>query len=376
MQTALLIALLLFATTFLAGWAVGLFPWHGRWSSSLLAFATGILLAAAMAVAIPEGFDWMPRGTPDRFLAGVTLLAGFLLPLFFGGRSTSGRMTTGLTVHALVEGVPLGGGIATGHLPLILSLLVAVLSHKWLVAFSFAAFLKEATPSGMDRGRRFVLPLLTFSLATPLGVLMGTYLFERLPAPGASLGLLFSAGSFLYVATAETLFKLPQPPPKRLILLGILLITALQLALERFPFTSEMGEGGRGERASAGGPLLDFGAKVLGLGSLGMDGSPFPPLRGNRLRPGGCLPLWSSRGSPAPVGSVANIRMDGEPETAIGKSAQGAALHRSPSMESLNASQSLCGAGSRVDGFPPWRASNASQREVALKFRPMAFLHR
>ncbi|EAW14061.1 Mn(2+) transporter ATX2 [Aspergillus clavatus NRRL 1] len=118
--------------------------------------------------------------------------------------SHSFATTTGLVIHAAADGIALGASTSDTGLSFIIFL--AIMVHKAPASFGLTSvLLKQGLSSRAARAH-----LLVFSLAAPLGAL-ATFLFVRLLRSGSAsdeaatlwrtgMLLLFSAGTFLYVA--------------------------------------------------------------------------------------------------------------------------------------------------------------------------------
>ncbi|PLB47872.1 Zinc/iron permease [Aspergillus steynii IBT 23096] len=118
--------------------------------------------------------------------------------------SHSFATTTGLVIHAAADGIALGASSSDAGLSFIIFL--AIMVHKAPASFGLTSvLLKQGLSSRAARAH-----LLVFSLAAPVGALM-TFLFVQVMGAGSSgdetgtrwrtgVLLLFSAGTFLYVA--------------------------------------------------------------------------------------------------------------------------------------------------------------------------------
>ncbi|CAL8274256.1 unnamed protein product [Merluccius merluccius] len=124
-------------------------------------------------------------------------------------RIASSKLTTtlGLVVHAAADGVALGAAASTSQTSVQLIVFVAIMLHKAPAAFGLVSFLMHA---GLERNR-IRKHLLVFALAAPL-LAMLTYVClsqsskEALSDVNATgVAMLFSAGTFLYVATVHVL---------------------------------------------------------------------------------------------------------------------------------------------------------------------------
>lgn len=120
----------------------------------------------------------------------------------------------GLVVHAMVDGVALGAAVREGDSALGMLVFLAIILHKAPSSFGLTSYLLHQGLSKPDILSR----LLIFSCAAPLGAL-ATYGFlsaslfvytEEMLA----LCLLFSGGTFLYVATAHILPEIQSHSPR------------------------------------------------------------------------------------------------------------------------------------------------------------------
>ncbi|XP_037652469.1 zinc transporter ZIP9 [Sebastes umbrosus] len=157
---------------------------------------------------------------------GVSLVLGFVFMLLVdqigsshvhstegldpeAARVASSKITTtlGLVVHAAADGVALGAAASTSQTSVQLIVFVAIMLHKAPAAFGLVSFLMHA---GLERNR-IRKHLLVFALAAPV-LAMLTFLGlsqsskEALSDFNATgVAMLFSAGTFLYVATVHVL---------------------------------------------------------------------------------------------------------------------------------------------------------------------------
>ncbi|VDM40411.1 unnamed protein product [Toxocara canis] len=165
---------------------------------------------------------------------GLSLIVGFIIMLiidqatrsatFKAGERPRFKMTAtiGLVVHAAADGVALGSASATNRTDVQFIVFLAIMLHKAPAAFGLVSFLLV---EGLERVR-VRRHLLVFSLAAPVTALLTFYaivavrcihLADQLKAVGSeslssglSIGvlMLFSAGTFLYVATVHVLPEL------------------------------------------------------------------------------------------------------------------------------------------------------------------------
>uniref|UniRef100_W5NF24 Zinc transporter ZIP9 n=1 Tax=Lepisosteus oculatus TaxID=7918 RepID=W5NF24_LEPOC len=213
----------------------------------------GLLCGTALAIIIPEGVELLgdswrdsrppcvnvvgnsnaslaslppvsraDRSTPLHFVIGVSLVVGFTLMFIVDqigsycslhdprtGMSNSASITAtlGLVIHAAADGVALGAAVASAQISVQVIVFFAVILHKAPAAFGLVSFLLHTS---LEK-RQIQKHLFAFSVAAPL-LAIATYFFlsmtggsseRRLKATG--IGMLFSAGTFLYVATVHVL---------------------------------------------------------------------------------------------------------------------------------------------------------------------------
>lgn len=123
--------------------------------------------------------------------------------------------TIGLVVHAAADGIALGAAAKTSHQDVEMIVFLAIMLHKAPAAFGLTSFLLH---EGIDR-QRIRKHLGIFSMSAPLLTLI-TYFGiaqeqkEALNSFNATaVAMLFSAGTFLYVATVHVLPELTHQQP-------------------------------------------------------------------------------------------------------------------------------------------------------------------
>lgn len=208
----------------------------------------GLLLGTALSVIIPEGVQTLnmaytrhssqhqdQAGTestdhhhqggenPGHHLIGVSLVLGFIFMLIIDqvassrsnkadlesgrARSVSWTATLGLVVHAAADGIALGAAATTNQTDVEMIVFLAIMLHKAPASFGLVTYLLH---EGLERGR-IKKHLLIFSLAAPCAAILtfmllqarGSGSLDTIAATG--LAMLFSAGTFLYVATVHVL---------------------------------------------------------------------------------------------------------------------------------------------------------------------------
>lgn len=239
---------------FVGCFLIGLIPLLIKFSERSLQFVAilgaGLLCGSSLAIIIPEGTDLLREslkgsgtspgqnhsnssssetedgssesGVPPRFFIGLSLVVGFLFMFVVdqlsvhcstrgtgGGMPINNGMTTslGLVIHAAVDGVALGTAVASPDMAVQVVVFVAVVMHKAPAAFGMVSFLIH---TGVDK-KIIQGHLLAFSAAAPILAICTYFVLtalggssqHRLIATG--VGMLFSGGTFLYVATVHVL---------------------------------------------------------------------------------------------------------------------------------------------------------------------------
>ena len=121
----------------------------------------------------------------------------------------------GLSIHALADGLAIGASLAVGDAALSTAVIAAVLIHKAPAAFSLGVFSKHERGTDTDAVRDVLL----FSMATPVAIIISSIALADIENGTLGLIILFSAGSFLYVATVDTLPDLHNPENNKEIIL-------------------------------------------------------------------------------------------------------------------------------------------------------------
>lgn len=166
---------------------------------------------------------------PDVFI-GLSLCCGFVFMLLIdhisGGHSHApstsdpegnGRQrhskitaTVGLVVHAAADGVALGAAVTTSKTEVEVIVFIAIMLHKAPAAFGLSTFLLH---EGLVRNR-IRKHLIVFAAAAPTMALVTYFGLSQSSKEvlssvnGTGIAMLFSAGTFLYVATVHVLPEL------------------------------------------------------------------------------------------------------------------------------------------------------------------------
>jgi len=170
---------LLFASVIAGAIVVEVFkPKKGRNIQILLTFSGAYLLAVSVLHLLPELFR---DDDTDKYI-GLYILGGFLIQIvleYFSQGIEHGHfqkrkiipfsVLISLSLHALLEGIPLGGHLHDHALHAHNSLLTGIVMHKMPVAIVLMTFFLQ---SNMQKSKAYFY-LLLFALMSPLGVFAG-----------------------------------------------------------------------------------------------------------------------------------------------------------------------------------------------------------
>ena len=141
-------------------------------------------------------------------------------------------LVLGLTLHSATDGLAIGAAAASGSVSITAAVALAVLIHKGPAAFSLGVFSMHERDQRNDSIRDVVI----FSLATPVMMLLAFFALDGLETHLIGLAMLFSAGTFLYVATVDTLPDIHNPETGKnamlYVLFGAVLLGIVLLGLD------------------------------------------------------------------------------------------------------------------------------------------------
>lgn len=152
-----------------------------------------------------------------------------------------------LSLHSLVSGVALG---MDSNLSTLISLFVAIISHKWIEAFALGVAINKVQSEGhLARTLKLVL---TYSAMEPLGIIIGLILSLHLSEDNLLVTQAFvlgiASGTFIYVAVVDILpsefaAEATEKIQKfALMLLGIIVITIVVIVFTHDHDTDSHGD--------------------------------------------------------------------------------------------------------------------------------------
>ena len=107
-------------------------------------------------------------------------------------------MGVALCFHSLLEGAALG---AQETITNSMHIFIAIVSHKGLAAYALGSSLVESRVD-MEKFWKVIIP---FTLASPVGILLGYFLSAIAQGLGAAALSALASGTFLYVAFMEVI---------------------------------------------------------------------------------------------------------------------------------------------------------------------------
>ena len=268
MEGTVITLLVLSGGIFVVGMIGGYIPLYREWSldklNLMVAFGGGTLLAAALFLMLPEGWEHIEEGVPwpdvePGFVAAAAIMIGFLLMYLLenlalphlgheheehlghgdaehAAESTSERAVhqigglsafIALSMHTLIDGVALGTAV-TGGEDFALGGLVflAIIFHKMPAAFSLTSALKADNYSNS----RALSYLVIFNAMVPVGAILAFVVLFGLPVWLLGAMLCFSAGTFIHVATSDLLPVIHRQHSGKQLLSGVVVLGALFMA--------------------------------------------------------------------------------------------------------------------------------------------------
>ncbi|OGR69121.1 MAG: hypothetical protein A2081_06345 [Elusimicrobia bacterium GWC2_61_19] len=178
-----------------------------------LAYAAGVLIAAALMDILPAGFG---LNAPALSYGALTaLFALFTLETFSARCSSSEYMEectvhhigaaalAALGLHSLLDGFNIAVGFSPGTVAG-LNVALGVILHKFADGITLVSLLLHA---GKTRRQALAFSL-ALAAATPLGAFIAAPVLKSIPPSAEAFALGLSGGSFLYIAMADILPRL------------------------------------------------------------------------------------------------------------------------------------------------------------------------
>ena len=180
----------------------------------------------------------------ENLIIGAAILAGFIMMLILEGSGMGHAiheehhdhhdehghehvhhgaapwlLVLGLSLHSAADGLAIGSAAAGASEAVTALVAMAVLIHKVPAAFSLGVFSMHEREDRNDS----IMDVVLFALATPVMIMISFYALEGLDGHLIALAMLFAAGTFLYVATVDTLPDIHNPETGREALKNVLI---------------------------------------------------------------------------------------------------------------------------------------------------------
>jgi|688.fasta_scaffold426237_2 zinc transporter 1/2/3 len=212
-----MLALAIFALTLVAG----LWPFLRRkkmWAfSPAESFASGVFLGAGLLHMLPDSStDFAEAGYSYPYpylIAGMIFLVLLVMEQYASSIQRTEKTSRAfsqqfvllsalmLSIHSFLEGTALGVSL---EISTILIIFIAIIAHKGAASFALSTQLNKSLLPFNIRIATFAL----FSLMTPIGILLGSWVAVPETSPFSLLAPIFNsmaAGTFLYIGTLHGL---------------------------------------------------------------------------------------------------------------------------------------------------------------------------
>uniref|UniRef100_A0A673A051 Zinc transporter ZIP9 n=1 Tax=Sphaeramia orbicularis TaxID=375764 RepID=A0A673A051_9TELE len=194
--TITLISVAMFIGCFLLGFIPLLFRLSETSMKYITILGAGLLCGTALSIIIPEG-------------------VGLIVESLTGEEVTIYKYSFVLYVRTVADGFALGAAVATSEVTVQVIVFLAVILHKAPAAFGLVSFLMH---SGLEK-KYIQGHLLAFSAAAPIVAIITYFILHASGSlfqhSSTGMGMLFSAGTFLYVATVHVLPEIRYPHQHR-----------------------------------------------------------------------------------------------------------------------------------------------------------------
>ena len=196
-----------FLITMIGGWIPTIKLWSQETFRLVISFCAGILLGAVFFHVLPEISTVLGRQLGYSVMFGFLLI--FILEKFImvhpceEGECNYHKVGisayVGIGFHSILDGIAIGAGTMMN---LSFIIILAVTIHKFPAALALSSLLvkgKEYTK------KKVLLSMFIFALATPVGALVGVFVFQGVDDYVVATALGISAGTFLFISIGDLL---------------------------------------------------------------------------------------------------------------------------------------------------------------------------
>jgi ZIP family zinc transporter/zinc and cadmium transporter len=181
--------------------------WAKKNSVFLISFAAGIMLTISFLHILPEAYEIFPNVWIATFIGFLCFYILQDIVMFHPCHDEECEIHRlgilsfiGLTTHSLLDGIAIAVGFEAGHNLGILTT-IAVLLHEIPEGITITGILLHSKITKL----KIWLYSLIVALATPMGAISGHLFIKNLPKEVLGFLLAFTAGSFIYLASADLL---------------------------------------------------------------------------------------------------------------------------------------------------------------------------
>jgi len=196
-----------FLITMVGGWIPTVKMWPKSTFRAIISFCAGILLGAVFFHILPEISPVLRGEVGYAIMLGFFMI--FILEKFImvhpceEGECNYHKIGlaayAGIGFHSILDGMAIGAGSLLNMSAVII---LAVTVHKFPAALALSSLLVR----GGEYSRGKVLrSMFVFALATPLGAVLSLSLFQGVDEYLVAVALGISAGTFLFISTADLL---------------------------------------------------------------------------------------------------------------------------------------------------------------------------
>ena len=196
-----------FSITMIGGWIPTIKLWSQETFRLVISFCAGILLGAVFFHVLPEISTVLGRQLGYSVMFGFLLI--FILEKFImvhpceEGECNYHKVEisayVGIGFYSILDGIAIGAGTMMN---LSFIIILAVTIHKFPAALALSSLLvkgKEYTK------KKVLLSMFIFALATPVGALVGVFVFQGVDDYVVATALGISAGTFLFISIGDLL---------------------------------------------------------------------------------------------------------------------------------------------------------------------------
>lgn len=196
-----------FLITMIGGWIPTVKVWSQSSFRMIISFCAGVMLGAVFFHILPEITSVLGSKVGYSIMAGFLLI--FVMEKFImvhpceEGECDYHKIGlaayVGIGFHSILDGIAIGVG---SMMNLSMVIILAVTVHKFPAALALSSlFVKGGTYSR----QKILTSMFIFSLATPLGAILSLFIFQGLQPEYVAVALGISAGTFLFISTADLL---------------------------------------------------------------------------------------------------------------------------------------------------------------------------